>query len=227
MKNKEKYDYIIVLCPEVNPEDKGVFEDFKHGLYLGGKVRMEAAVKLYKEHKKVILILVADYNEEKKGKSNYYKESQRTDDMQKYLFREGVAKESMVVVNSLPCTRHNLVAVFNMFEDKFKGKNVALLTNQYHFPRSLLFWLDLKKVDRYKNISSRPQLVSAEDIINDKAQHKEKKMYADRLRSEEKGILDFVSGNYDDRCIVRKEYQKIAKERKSELLTPSEIKNLK
>jgi len=63
---------------------------------------MAAAVELYKKHKKVILILVADYNEEKKETGNHYRESHRTDDMQNYLLGTGVAKDSMAEVNSLP-----------------------------------------------------------------------------------------------------------------------------
>ncbi len=117
-KNIKDLDYLIVLCPEINPSDKGVFSDFKHGLYLGGKIRMKAAYEAYKINSQLKFIIVADYNGVNGGA---YNESQRTDDMKNYLISSGVNIDSIRQANSLPCTRHNLVAVFNNSRDILKN----------------------------------------------------------------------------------------------------------
>ncbi len=135
-KDIKDLDYLIVLCPEINPSDKGVFSDFKHGLYLGGRTRMKAACEVYKINSQLKFILVADYNGVNGGT---YNESQRTDDMKDYLISSGVNIDSIRQVNSLPSTRHNLVAVFNNYKDILKNEKVGLLTNLYHMPRALFF----------------------------------------------------------------------------------------
>jgi hypothetical protein len=223
-------DFILILCPEINPEDKGKFSDFKHGLYLGGEIRMAAAYELYKQNKKVILTIVADYYPDNENLSHW----SRADEMKSYLLHRGVPEKNIKIINSLPCTRHNLVAVFNSWSEIFKNKKVALLTNSYHLPRSLVFWLELKKIKKYQNIPSFPILISAENVVNNKVRYKNPAMYIARLESELKGIMDCVSENYNDACfilsgakkeklIVRKDYQKTAAKNKKYLLTPEEI----
>ena len=229
--NIEILDYLIVLCPEINPNDKGVFSNYKNGLYLGGEIRMKSAVKAYKKNKELKFILVADYNGVNGGK---YNKSQRTDDMINYLIKLGVPSNLIEVVNSLPCTRHNLVAVFNNFKDIFKNKKVGILTNLYHMPRTLLFWIELKKNKKYKNIPDLPIEIIAEDIILSKVGQKENKKYIKRLELEMKGIIDLSLGKYRDACIkikadnnilIRNEYKRITKEKKEVLLTPNELKS--
>lgn len=235
--NKKIYDYIIVLCSEINPEDKGKFTNFKHGLYLGGGIRMEAAYKLYQKNKKTILILVADYNKDNGGNDNTYKLSHRTSSMKAYLLNCGVPDKNLRIVNSLPCTRHNLVAVFNSFSDDFKNKRVGLLTNSYHLSRSLSFWTELKKYKKYHNVPSLPDTISAEDIIIDNnVRYKKGGMYIARLELEVKGVVDLISGNYNDGCIklnkksnksvIRSDYRRIIKENAKFLLTPDEMKSI-
>ena len=44
-------------------------------------------------------------------------------------------------VNSLPCTRHNVIALFHQFLGRqLEGKRVAVLTNEYHLRRFMEFW---------------------------------------------------------------------------------------
>lgn len=234
-KNLNKsHDYIIVLCPEVNPEDKGKFTNFKHGLYLGGGIRMEAAYKLYQKNKKVILILVADYNKDNVSGDDTYKLSYRTDSMRAYLLNCGVPNKNLRIVNSLPCTRHNLVAVFNNFSDAFKNKKIGLLTNSYHLPRSLSFWIELKKYQKYYNVPSLPDPIFAEDIIDNNIRYKKSGLYIARLELEARGVIDVILDNYKDGCIglsskgnklaIRSDYKRIVEENKERLLTPDEIK---
>lgn len=229
----KSYDYIIVLCPEVNPEDKGKFTNFKHGLYLGGGVRMEAAYKLYQQNKNVMLILVADYDKDD-GSGISTGKSHRTESMKSYLLNSGVPEKNLRTVNSLPCTRHNLISVFNNFNDSFNNKKVGLLTNLYHLPRSLAFWIELKKYKKYHNIPNLPDIISAENIIDSDIRYTKSGMYVARLELEARGVVDFFSGNYEDGCVklnaksnklaIRNDYKKIAEGNKKYLLTPDEIK---
>lgn len=228
------YDYIVVLCPEINLEDKGKFTNFKHGLYLGGGIRMEAAYKLYQNNKKTILILVADFNKDDGFSIDGYKLSNRTDSMKAYLLNCGIPEKNLRIVNSLPCTRHNLIALFNNFSDSFKNKKIGLLTNSYHLPRSLSFWTELKKYKKYYNIPNLPDAISAEDIIYNNIRYKKRGMYIARLELEARGAIDVISGNYKDGCVnlnaksnklaIRNDYKKITEKNKKYLLTPNEIK---
>jgi len=227
----KKLDYLIVLCPEINPEDDGKFFDFKKGLYLGGKARMMASYKAYTINNNLKLILVADYNGVNGG---VYKESQRTNDMKNYLLKLGVPSNSMQIVNSLPCTRHNIVAIFNSFKNLFKNKNVGLLTNLYHMPRALLFWSELKEIKEYKNIPNTPVVIVSENLIETDLKNKKDIRYIRRLELEMQGIIDLSVKQYKDGCIniknkkliIRNEYSKIIKQKGKLLLTPDEFKKI-
>lgn len=195
---------------------------------------MEAAYRMYQNNKKAVLILVADYNKDDGVSADAYKMSNRTDTMKSYLLNCGVPEQNLRTVSSLPCTRHNLISVFNNFNDSFKNKKIGLLTNLYHLPRSLAFWIELKKYKKYHNIPNLPDPISAENIIDSDARYTKSGMYVARLELEARGIVDVVSGDYEDGCVklniktnkltIRSDYKKIAGEDKKYLLTPDEIK---
>src|SRR3989344_5163902 len=146
-----KLDYIIVL----NPDKKihGQFPNFKDGKYLGGATRMAAAITIAKENQFSEIILVGGYNEDNgKDKSTFFQKSQKVEDMKDYL-NENKIKNSIVTINSLPCTKHNLIAVFNKYQKKFENKKVGILTNKYHLSRALQFWVKLKEEPDFNKLS--------------------------------------------------------------------------
>ena len=60
-KNRHKYDILVILCPG-NPTEDCQFSEIEHNtvydlrVYIGGKVRMQAAVKASKEAEWMILV---------------------------------------------------------------------------------------------------------------------------------------------------------------------------
>jgi hypothetical protein len=225
-----KYDFIIVLCPSVRCLD-GKFSQFENGKYLGGQTRMEAAVKLAQENKNTTFILVGGYNEDDGIKaSKYYKKSQKTADVEKYL-KEKKVKEKKVknkkiikrieIVNSLPCTKHNLVAVFHEFKEELSDKNkkIGLLTNAYHLPRALRFWKKLvddekdefgtiikpgKKPSKDEPGELKPIVAESIVGVEKDSRYAGEHEYISRLEDELSGLIDIEKDEYRDGCILAK-----------------------
>jgi len=198
-----KYDIVIVLCPD-KKNLYGKFPEFKNGKYLGGQTRMNAAVVLSQENKKTIFILVGGHNEDDGiTDSDYYKKSQKTADMRQYFLEKGIENKRLKIVNSLPCTKHNLVAVFKKYSkrlDKKKKLKIGLLTNFYHLPRALNFWRNLV-CDEFQSIVKNPTAIIAESIIGgDRPYYKEYEYFL-RLESELKGLIDLNTDRYKDKCL--------------------------
>lgn len=224
-----KYNYIIVLCPwkKIN----GKFPEFLGGEYLGGQTRMDAAVELAKENKETIFILVGGYNEDDDiNDSNYYKESQKTSDMKKHMVDNGINGDRIETVESLPCSKHNLVAIFNKYKEEFKDKNlrIGLLTNFYHLPRALCFWHKLVK-EEFNDIIENPIPIPAESIIGEQERYIHQHEYIVVLEKELKGIRELIINEYNDGCLkdVRKEYDNFKKEERTKFLESTGKKYIK
>lgn len=199
-----KYDIIIVLCPSKKNKE-GKFPEFLNGEYLGGQTRMDAAVEIYKENEKARFILVGGYNEDN-GITDYYRESQKTTDMEEYMIDNGVEKNNIRTVNSLPCTRHNLIAIFNTYKKKLDGRNIGLLTNFYHMARALRFWTKLvKEIKEFMEIQSFPKSIIAESIIGGGERYIRYCEYISTLEGEIKGLIDIEKNLYRDNCFKLKE----------------------
>ncbi len=220
-----EYDIIIVLCASARSDD-GKFVEFEKGQYLGGQTRMDAAVKLYKDNHKAQFILVGGYNknEEKSDKVN---------GMQQFLEEKCGQDVDTLLCPSLPCTRHNLIAIFNtwkknkVFFDKLKNKKIGVLTNFYHLPRALRFWSELVSQEEFAGIPT-PFPISAESIIGDSGEaHIRFIEYLLRINGEVKGLKDIEEAHYGDKCIEKekdlKYFIKIIK-RKRDILLNSEDK---
>jgi hypothetical protein len=215
-KNMKKYDYVIVLCAWTMINNK--FPQFLNGEYLGGQTRMDAAVIVAKQNPKTKIILVGGYNEDNYDKSDYYKKSQKTENMKTFMHENGVEKyvhnnnkkeERIITVESLPCTRHNLIAVFNEYKEEFSKKDarIGLLTNFYHLPRALNFWEKLTKNEEdFKKIIKNPEPIIAESFIEEKERYLHHCEYIKSLESELNGLrlLQTYKYNIDKKCFEHK-----------------------
>lgn len=235
-----KYDIIIVLCPD-KKGDNGKFPEFKNGKYLGGQTRMDAAVEISKESNKTKFILVGGYNEDDGViSSTYYMASQKTTDMQDFMKEKG-ARNEIKIVNSLPCTRHNLIAIFNERMEELSNTdfNIGLLTNFYHLPRALNLWTKLAKEEKEfeKKIIENPTPIVAESIVEENKRYSKHHEYILRLENELKGLIDLDTYKYKkenqkyerqymDKCL-RKEFSRIIEKEKKRLLTKEEKENRK
>jgi len=182
-----KYDIVIILCPE-KKDPNGDFPQYKDGEYLGGQTRMDAAKELYYKNNKVTnFVVVGGYDED--GSEC----SRKTHDMKCFLTNHcrGIKIEE---IKSLPCTKHNLVAIFNTLGNKLKGKKIGLLTNFYHLPRALRFWREL--INEEFGRIPMPFPISAESITASLSMYINHNEYLLRLEKERLGLRD-LEDNYN------------------------------
>ena len=144
----EKFDYVIILCPSelrISTNSKNEYfdelsEDKKrlNSLYLGGQVRMEAAVDIVQFVQNFIVV----------GGSEI-----KVTGMRDYLLRE-LQKETkeneitpkIIRIESEPDTNGNLWAIkrwIKNYKIKFLGKRIGILTNFYHLPRTIRLSKDI------------------------------------------------------------------------------------
>lgn len=225
-----KYDIIIVLCPEKKDPD-GKFPDFKDGMYLGGQVRMDAAKKIYENNENAEFIVVGGYNSKSK-RSEWEKvdASQKVDDMKSFLKKDCLGIK-IIPIKSLPCTKHNLVAIFNTWKNseeklkRLKDKKIGLLTNFYHLPRALRFWGELTNTEEFMGIPM-PISISAESIIELPVNNMHIRFieYLLRLEDERRGLKDIENESYAGSCLGKKfdDFKDIIEKYKDILLTESE-----
>ena len=222
--NKDiKYDFIIVLNADIfSNNDLMVFPNIKEGKYLGGQVRMEAAVKIFQENKKSVFILVGGYNEDDGNES--YRKSKKTEDMGKFLTKK-CSGIKLCQIPSLPCTKHNLVVILNTKKEELKTRKIALLTNKYHLPRARLFWDQLVSEEFYD--VPRPEFLSAESYSDWEGRFNFRNEYKERLLDEIKGLVDIKNNSYEDSCVSKKlpKFVRILNEKKNILLTLNEQKD--
>jgi len=218
-----KYDIVIVLCPEKKNSD-GKFPEFESNKYLGGQTRMDAVCEIFKNNNKAEFVLVGGYSKDALI-------SEKVEDMKEFL--EKNCNGIMITeCPSLPCTKHNLIAVFNTWKKNgttIKGKKVGLLTNFYHLPRALRFWGELTNEEEFSEIHA-PIPIIAESIIKQDGLYIRFIEYILRLDSEINGLKDNEMGTYKDNCLSKREnldsFKDIIKQKKEILLTSNERKEL-
>ncbi|MEK6881208.1 MAG: ElyC/SanA/YdcF family protein, partial [Nanoarchaeota archaeon] len=142
----------------------GEFPDVLNGMYFGGKVRMEAAIK-YNADK---YILVAGTWQPK-----------QMIDMKMYLMESGIAEDKIVELPSLHCTLHNMIAL----SEYLGNEDITILTNAYHNPRTRMFW--------YSISNKKVTFIAAESIVFPKIYVIP---YIKRIVSEIYGIVQFLRG---------------------------------
>jgi len=205
---KSKYDIIIVLNASERNQKTRLFDEYDKGLYLGGQTRMEAAAEICKNNMDSKIIVVGGL----KDNPESIDDSKKTKDMEEYLL-ENVGKQINIQrINSLPCTKHNFIAIFihwSANQIDLTEKKVAILTNYYHLPRTFKF-LSNAIIDY--GIKGSPIFIpiAAESIINKSEIYESKSTeFLKRLQGEVKGLSDLEKGEYKDPCLYKKEeYEK-------------------
>jgi len=186
-------DVLIVPSPAIQ-HDARIFPDVEpqSGLYVGGKVRLTATAEFSLRYKPRLIVLVGGMDRN---------DSFRMTGAMKDFVLERNPRTNVKTVNSLPCTRHNIVALFNQIGGELKNKKVAALSNEYHLPRFLAFWSQLDAVYGLK--LGQPIPVAAEAIHD--AGHRDSygAAYGKRLRAEREGIAHLQAGEYFDKCLGR------------------------
>ncbi|MDP3093141.1 MAG: YdcF family protein [bacterium] len=218
-----KYDIIIVLCPWIIVG--GEFPQFLNGKYLGGQIRMDAACRIFEKNNGTKFVLTGGYNEKNGGRSD------KVRDMRKFL-EEKCPGIQIIECPSLPCTRHNLIAIFNTWtkeDTDVIDKKIGLLTNFYHLPRALRFWGELVNSEGFKNIPV-PIPISAESVIDLSGDTYIRFIeYLLTLDGEIRGLGDNEKGAYNDKCVSDRgldSFREIVQQRPEILLTNEERKEL-
>lgn len=204
--------------------EDGKFPEYHRGMYLGGQTRMDAAVELYKNNKLAKFIVVGGLNKD----CNNIEDSEKTSSMKKYLEKE--CKEINVTsINSLPCTKHNFVAIFAYWEENsqedLSKKTVGVLTNHYHLPRSLKF---LSLAQKEFLLSNNPIFnpIAAESVICQPEVYIKKQEYELTSNSEVRGMGDMERGLYRD-CLFRGKFDidnPVLRDNYKKLLSKDEIR---
>jgi hypothetical protein len=190
---------VIVLAASPFEAD-GKFAEFKGGMYLGGQTRIEAATQLSRDDPSVELILVGGYNKPSEGAITT---SQKVTDMSRFIL--GQLPDALIhPVLSLPCTRHNFVAVLNdLAAHNLDVDEIGVLTNGYHMARALVFAEQASEATkRYSKTHFVPMV--AESILGSDLSGliANSEQYRARLVSEERGLRQALSGTYTDSCLT-------------------------
>lgn len=154
-KSDNFYDIVILLCASFLNE-KGAFDELSpDSSYLGGPVRMRAAVDIKSKVRK--FIVVGGGIEKNNDKEKWRK----VNDMYNYLIDNGIDSDKIIRIVSEADTHGNFRAIYVCAKEILKNKRVGILTNFYHLPRALRFAKDTF-VD-IKDISFIP--ISAESVV--------------------------------------------------------------
>jgi len=212
-----RYDFIIIPGPSKADESR-VFPDVKDGLYLGGQVRMSAALELSCGNPETIFIATGGFDE-------YSEKSAEVEDMTDFLVR--FIPNSVVGIPSLPCTRHNLVAVFNVIGATIHKKRVALLTNFYHLPRALRHWTELAESEF--PALPMPFPVCAESVALFENSLHDLPAFTRRFEREQRGMRCLEAGRYGDSCLGKRlqAFKGVIKKHGSLLLSLEEQRELR
>ncbi len=190
---------VVILAADPALSD-GRFEEFKHGMYLGGQTRMEAAVHLAKLHPETEFIIVGGYNRPGEGQP---KISDKVDSMAAFM-RSHIDNSHLELVPSLPCTRHNFIALFHYLQSSNQSpEQIGVLSSSWHLERAILFAKQASRFFRLKQpmeflplhaetILGRPQSEIVEGRWTE---------YTARLEAEMRGLRQLADGSYEVSCL--------------------------
>jgi len=184
-----KYDSIVVLASEIFKEgNKFRMPDFFNGVAQGGKMRLDAAVKMF-EDKMVNNIIVV-------GGKVRGSEDEKTEAMADYLINNDIAVENIIKLPSKTNTQGNAKVVKSYLDkNKLTNKKIGLLTSFYHLPRAM-------KIFAREGLNFEP--VVAESILIDHPDYGLNKIHQfyintkmlERLNQELLGLADLEKGIY-------------------------------
>jgi hypothetical protein len=214
---------VIVLSSGLLQAD-GSFPNFRDGMYLGGQIRMAAAVRLVQKHPNTEIILVGGYDKTKRGDTWI---SQQVIDMANFL-KQLIPTIKLTIVQTLPCTFHNFVGFINYMQARgIHQEEVDLLTNAYHLPRAQAFanqaaiQLCPEQPIRFNPLAAETILgKSIPSIVGDRMRE-----YETRVTRERQGLDQLKAGAYQESCLGQN-LQLLApliEEDPAALLTPDEL----
>ena len=186
-------DVLIVPSPAIQHEAL-IFPDVEpdSGLYVGGKVRLTAAAEFSIRYAPRLIIVVGGMARDDRF---------RMVTAMKEFILERNPRANVKPVSSLPCTRHNIVALFNQLGAELQDRKIAVLSNEYHLPRLLAFWSDLNA--SYGLKVGQPVSVAAESISDARHRDTYPVAYEKRVRAEREGLVHLQAGEYFDKCFDR------------------------
>lgn len=193
---KRKYEIVIILCPS---ESKTLNNEYSYSeldedknekqqmIYLGGRIRMQAAVDIWQN---VSTFIVVGGNKNK------------VDDMKNYLIQEiekekkrGISDQipNIIRVESESDTNGNLKAIRKILKDneKFKKKKVWILTNFYHLLRALRFASDIFPEKNFTPLAAEAVIQKHHPIFSLYVQE-----FLLRVASEINGLRDWENNRY-------------------------------
>jgi len=176
--------------------------DFFNGVAHGGKMRLDAAIKMFKDKTTDNIIVV--------GGKVYGSQDEKTDIMANYLIENNIPKDKVIKIPSATNTQGNAAAVKSyldkknklllnknklLFNNKLGDKKIGLLTSFYHLPRAM-------KIFAREGLSFEP--IVAESILIDHPDYgldKINQFYIntkmlERLNQELQGIASLEKGTY-------------------------------
>src|SRR5688572_29461761 len=110
----QSLDVLIVPSPKLSPEGEEFLEiDGGTGLYTGGHLRLSAAAEFATRWQPHCIAVV--------GGLDPQHGTRMTDKMEKFI-KEKSGGAHVKKINSLPCTRHNVIALFNQMGRELAGK---------------------------------------------------------------------------------------------------------
>jgi hypothetical protein len=194
--SREQYqelDVLIVPSPILNAEGDAFLDiDPVTGMFTGGHLRLCAAAEFSTRWRPRCIAVV--------GGLHAQHETRMTDTMEEFI-KQRNRDAHVQKVNSLPCTRHNVIALFNHLGGHLEGKRVAVLTNEYHLPRFMEFWSRVQL--EYDFRVAEPLGVAAEWICPSAETDFTWAALDLRRKAEARGVADLRAGKYVDRCLTQ------------------------
>ena len=191
------YNIVIVLCPSESRtlNDEYAFyeldkdkEEIEKLIYVGGKIRMQAAVDIASRVRKFIVV---GGSKPKVDDMKSYLEQEFTKDIK----RRRLEKAPKVIrIESNSDTNGNLWAIKKLVEESALSQpRVAILTNFYHLLRAMRMAKDI-----LPDVSLLP--LAAEAIVErgDPAYSTYTQEFLLRLTRETNGLRDWENGEYRD-----------------------------
>lgn len=182
---------IIVPCPSLSP--CGTFPDVINGVYFGGRRRELGAIGAYHEFDHPLIIFV--------GSRHNHRLSEPQIMRQRFLAE--CPKAEALVVESWRCTFHNKVAVMRHYPELASDPSTAVLSNQYHKTRVLLFWkmAAAHVLAKYgTSVWPEPPLFLPAERFGASRYNPPGRAYSCRRKLEEEGLRSLARGQYRDGC---------------------------
>ncbi len=195
------YRKVIVPASALVGHD-GHFPEVQNGKYLGGKLRMGAALKVAKENPETSIVLVGGYSISDEGIA---KIPDQVEDMARFM-KSHMQDVQLELIRTLPCTHHNFIGLLNTWSNRGESpEKVGILTNEYHMRRTMFFAEQASSTTK-SSIEFEPltvEKVLGVDMNIYIRQHGFLEVYKERVALERQGMRQLQDGTYVDPCFGR------------------------